>query len=89
MAPLFGYRVRLAGFIGTGFLFGAGALYVHEWLVVPFFCNVFVWSYVLRQVRCAQCCLPLAPDVGSSFREVIGSFRSKECKACGAQLDTN
>ena len=40
MAPLFGYRARLAGFFGTGFLFGAGALYVHEWMVVPFFCNL-------------------------------------------------
>jgi ribosomal protein S27E len=87
MAPLFQYRSRLFGFLGTGFLFGVGLLYVHEGFIVLFFGNVFVWSYLLRQVRCRHCGARLAPDIGASFIEVASSFQSTECKACGTRLD--
>lgn len=87
MTPLFQYRARLIGFFGTSFLFGVGLLYVHEGFIVPFFGNVFVWGYLLRQVRCRHCEARLAPDIGASFIEVASSFRSTECKACGTRLD--
>lgn len=87
MSPRSEYRACFAGFMATGLVLALLTLYVEQGYVAGFFANVLIWSWKLRQPACAHCETPLAPPLGSSFHEIVESFRRRDCSCCGRRVD--
>jgi len=87
MSPLAKYRSCLATFLGAGLLSTLLALYVHVFFVGLAFVCVIFFSWLLYRPACPECGTSLAPPVGSSFGEIINSFRSGDCRSCGKSLN--
>jgi hypothetical protein len=86
MSPLAMYRFYLGAFFACGFFWGLLVTYWHPAFAVPFFANVFFWSWLLQRPSCHRCHFPLAPPTGSSLLEIINSFRARSCRNCGSSV---
>ena len=87
MSPLKKYRMALALFLVSGFVFAILSLYWHEAFLAGFVANIFFWSWQLKRVSCGLCGHALAPPIGASALAIFRSFGTKQCTSCGAKLD--
>ncbi|MGH9439289.1 MAG: hypothetical protein ACRD22_15690 [Terriglobia bacterium] len=74
-------------FVAIAVSFGALAIYVSKWFIVPFFASVFIPTFFIDRIVCPKCGTPVSYQGSLAGKRLRGGFIHKKCKKCGSNLD--
>jgi ribosomal protein S27AE len=77
--------------IAAALSMGTAAVYISNWLLVPFTAIIYSGHFFLKKIKCPNCATPLTfeGESPSLWMRIRTAFRRRACAKCGWNLDKN